>query len=187
MILPVRDNARRVPHPAPGSWHPDGNRRPPGTSELKKGRIRNCRSGAPCRRNLDCSAPAAQRPANNSENGSPPMRTKTHHLPDLDLCFDDWEGDGRPVIFLHATGFSRRCWRPMAAALAERCRPILVDLPGHGGSSGPATPVSWGHWLTVWAPSFRSRAGRMPSLSVIRLAGLRRSRLPAESAHRWRA
>lgn len=72
------------------------------------------------------------------------MRTKTHHLPDIDICFDDWEGDGRPVIFLHATGFSRGCWRPMAAALAERCRPILVDLPGHGGSSGPATPVSWG-------------------------------------------
>lgn len=71
------------------------------------------------------------------------MRTKVHHLEGHDICFDDWEGDGRPVVFLHATGFSRGCWRPMAAALEGRCRPILVDLPGHGGSSGPVEPVSW--------------------------------------------
>lgn len=72
------------------------------------------------------------------------MRTKVHHLKDHDICFDDWEGDGRPVVFLHATGFSRGCWRPMAAALEGRCRPILIDLPGHGGSSGPTEPITWG-------------------------------------------
>ncbi|MGD9934176.1 MAG: alpha/beta fold hydrolase [Dehalococcoidia bacterium] len=71
------------------------------------------------------------------------MKTLSARVGDVDLCFDDWGGSGRPVLFLHATGFSRGCWRPMASELAERCRPILVDLRGHGGSTALDRPYVW--------------------------------------------
>ena len=60
------------------------------------------------------------------------------------LALDEWSaGSGRPVLFLHATGFSRGVWRPMAAALVDRCRPLALDLRGHGGSSAPPPPYEW--------------------------------------------
>lgn len=71
------------------------------------------------------------------------MKTSYREVRGITLCFDDWETEGRPVIFMHATGFARGCWRPMAEALAGRCRPILVDLRGHGGSSKAEPPYLW--------------------------------------------
>lgn len=53
--------------------------------------------------------------------------------------------DTRTVAFLHATGFSRGVWRPVAAALAETT--VAVDLRGHGGSSHPPTPYRWSSFV----------------------------------------
>lgn len=61
----------------------------------------------------------------------------------VSICIDEWEGEGPPVVFLHATGFSRGCWRPMAEQLADLCRPVAVDLRGHGGSEASGAPYIW--------------------------------------------
>lgn len=63
--------------------------------------------------------------------------------PRVSLALDEWPGSGRPVLFLHANGLSRGCWRPMAARLAARCKPFAADLRGHGGSSTPPAPYQW--------------------------------------------
>jgi pimeloyl-ACP methyl ester carboxylesterase len=42
------------------------------------------------------------------------------------------------VLLLHGGGFDLRIWEHCAHALAARQRVISLDLPGHGGSKGPA-------------------------------------------------
>jgi len=49
---------------------------------------------------------------------------------------------GRPVLaahtvlLVHGAGGSRRQWEPFVSHLPPEFRPVLVDLPGHGDSSG---------------------------------------------------
>lgn len=62
---------------------------------------------------------------------------------EVTLAFDEWPANGPRVLFLHATGFSRGCWRPHARQLASRSQPTLVDLRGHGASSKPPAPYRW--------------------------------------------
>ena len=65
------------------------------------------------------------------------------------LALDDWsehaEGgaDARPVLFLHATGFTRGVWRTHARRLLSDCVPYAADLRGAGGSSRPEPPYLW--------------------------------------------
>src|ERR1051325_10915291 len=50
-------------------------------------------------------------------------------------------GSGVDVALLHGFGGAASNWALVAPALAERCRVLVPDLPGHGGSSalpGPA-------------------------------------------------
>ena len=62
-------------------------------------------------------------------------RTREVDLGEAVLVLDEWPGEGaRPVLFLHATGFTRGVWRPTAAALTDACHPIALDLRGHGAS-----------------------------------------------------
>ncbi len=62
-------------------------------------------------------------------------RTREIDVGEAVLVLDEWPGKGaRPVLFLHATGFTRGVWRPTAGALTDACRPIALDLRGHGGS-----------------------------------------------------
>ncbi|MGI9624770.1 MAG: alpha/beta fold hydrolase [Acidimicrobiales bacterium] len=49
----------------------------------------------------------------------------------------DYGGDGRPVIFAHATGFHGRYWDPICSKLGPAFRCITVDLRGHGDSEVP--------------------------------------------------
>jgi pimeloyl-ACP methyl ester carboxylesterase len=44
-------------------------------------------------------------------------------------------GAGEPVILVHGLGGAAANWALVAPALAERCRVLVPDLPGHGGSS----------------------------------------------------
>jgi pimeloyl-ACP methyl ester carboxylesterase len=50
-------------------------------------------------------------------------------------CFD--VGEGPPVLLLHGMGATKLSWMPLLAPLAERCRVIVPDLPGHGESAKP--------------------------------------------------
>ena len=55
-----------------------------------------------------------------------------------DPCADD--ADGRVVVLcVHGSSFGRGTWQPCLPALAAtgRYRPIALDQPGHGESSGP--------------------------------------------------
>ncbi len=67
------------------------------------------------------------------------------NLPAIDLAYDDrpGEGDGLPVVLLHAGIADRRMWRAQVPALqAHGHRTITVDLPGYGESPVPAGPFS---------------------------------------------
>ena len=60
----------------------------------------------------------------------------------------DATGQGEPLLVLHGTGGSRRHWRPVQPALAERHKVIAADLPGHGESDPPSagedhTPIGY--------------------------------------------
>jgi pimeloyl-ACP methyl ester carboxylesterase len=50
-------------------------------------------------------------------------------------------GDGPPLVLLHGLGGAASNWTELAPELAREHRVIVVDLPGHGGSSPlPALP-----------------------------------------------
>ena len=55
---------------------------------------------------------------------------------DVDLAYSD-EGQGPPVIFLHAFPLNRTTWAPQVAGLSDRYRVVTIDLRGHGESDAP--------------------------------------------------
>lgn len=52
-------------------------------------------------------------------------------------CLDRERGE--PVLCVHGFGGDKETWLMMAARLPSRLRPVLLDLPGHGGSD-PVAP-----------------------------------------------
>ncbi len=58
------------------------------------------------------------------------------HVNDVDLAYSD-EGQGAPIVFLHAFPLNRTTWEPQVAGLADRYRVITIDLRGHGESDAP--------------------------------------------------
>jgi 3-oxoadipate enol-lactonase len=52
------------------------------------------------------------------------------------------EGQGPPLVLLHAVGTSGAIWWQHIPRLAHRFRVLAVDLPGHGKSPMPKAPVS---------------------------------------------
>jgi pimeloyl-ACP methyl ester carboxylesterase len=50
-------------------------------------------------------------------------------------------GSGPSVALLHGLGGAASNWTLVAPALAERCRVLVPELPGHGGSSPLPAPV----------------------------------------------
>jgi lipase len=60
------------------------------------------------------------------------------------LSCQDWGGEGRPIVILHATGFLGRVYRPIALALRSSGHVYSYDQRGHGDSSRPADgDYSW--------------------------------------------
>jgi len=60
------------------------------------------------------------------------------------LSCQDWGGEGRPIVILHATGFLGRVYRPIALALRSTGHVYSYDQRGHGDSSRSADgDYSW--------------------------------------------
>ena len=54
----------------------------------------------------------------------------------VDLGYSD-EGQGAPVVLLHAFPLNRTMWAPQVDELQHRYRVITIDLRGHGESDAP--------------------------------------------------
>lgn len=60
---------------------------------------------------------------------------------DVELSVYEWQGEGDPVLLLHATGFHSRCWNQVVKQLPGR-HIYAVDLRFHG-HSGDEGEVDW--------------------------------------------
>ena len=56
------------------------------------------------------------------------------------LHWEEHPGDGPPMLFVHGFLSSRSQWRENLAPLAKICRPVVVELWGHGRSPAGASP-----------------------------------------------
>ena len=77
---------------------------------------------------------------------------------EINLSYGD-QGEGLPVIFIHAFPLNQKMWDPQVEFLKKTCRVITVDLRGFGDSSAPASLYS----LADMASDVR---GLMRSLSI---------------------
>ena len=68
-----------------------------------------------------------------------------------------------PVVFLHATGFSRGVWRPVARLLADAAPGIALDLRGHGNSDKPDSPYDW----PLFAEDVAAYVEQLPAEQVV--------------------
>lgn len=70
------------------------------------------------------------------------MRTR------MGLYYED-HGRGTPLILLHGHTLDHRMWDEFIPALAERCRVLAVDLPGHGQSEPLKPGITWSDHLAA--------------------------------------
>lgn len=63
----------------------------------------------------------------------------------VNLAFREWPGDAdRAVLAVHATGFCKEVWAPVAESLSTSgVRVVAIDQRGHGDSSLPASVGDW--------------------------------------------
>lgn len=78
------------------------------------------------------------------------MMPSNPFLPGFTVCFREIRGtrlrtfeagSGPTVALVHGFGGAASNWTLMAPALAQRCRVLVPELPGHGGSSPLPAPV----------------------------------------------
>ncbi len=61
---------------------------------------------------------------------------------DQRLAVWEWPGQGRPLLFAHATGFHGRGWDHIVSRFPGR-RVLSIEFRGHGRSSTPQPPIPW--------------------------------------------
>jgi pimeloyl-ACP methyl ester carboxylesterase len=66
----------------------------------------------------------------------------TNEEPRLHLA--GWDSEGPPVLLVHGMGAHTRWWDEVGEALAAACRPVALDLSGHGDSGWRADGVYTG-------------------------------------------
>lgn len=60
-------------------------------------------------------------------------------------------GSGPPVVLLHGVGLRAEAWNAQIGPLAQHCRVIALDLPGHGESALPRQCISVSHYTALIA------------------------------------
>jgi pimeloyl-ACP methyl ester carboxylesterase len=73
----------------------------------------------------------------------PVLESRRVSVGDLSLRYLDFGGGGRPLLFLHATGFHAHVWVPYARRFAVGRRVLCLDQRGHGESDKPRTGYRW--------------------------------------------
>jgi len=58
----------------------------------------------------------------------------------MQLHFEVHDGEGPYLLLVHGFLMSRAQWQPNLAALSQVCRPVVVELWGHGHSPAPEDP-----------------------------------------------
>jgi len=59
----------------------------------------------------------------------------------MQLHFEVHDGEGPYLLLVHGFLMSRAQWRENLVALSQVCRPVVVELWGHGRSPAPEDPV----------------------------------------------
>jgi pimeloyl-ACP methyl ester carboxylesterase len=62
------------------------------------------------------------------------------------LAYERCPGPSPGVLFVHATGFCKEVWRPVASEMESDTSWVAIDQPGHGDSTRPPLPI---HWSTI--------------------------------------
>ncbi|MEH6517107.1 MAG: alpha/beta hydrolase [Halioglobus sp.] len=117
------------------------------------------------------------------------MRAQPKHyelkLHDVTLLVHEWEGQGDPILMLHATGFHSRCWDQIIMLLPN-AHIYAVDLRFHGASGA--------HGNVDWQLMARDIEQLIDSLDLQRVLGVGHSlgghlaaRVAAERIERFRA
>src|SRR6478672_7352834 len=72
-----------------------------------------------------------------------PSRSERQPRPMHQLHIETHGNDGPHLLLVHGFLMSRAQWLPNLQALSEVCRPVVVELLGHGRSSAPSDPASY--------------------------------------------
>lgn len=84
----------------------------------------------------------------------------------IHLAYSD-QGQGTPLVFIHAFPLSRAMWHPQVQVFAKEYRVITVDLRGHGESDAPM----WRYTLDQFADDLNALLAHL-SLSQAVFIGL---------------
>jgi pimeloyl-ACP methyl ester carboxylesterase len=93
----------------------------------------------------------------------PPVRTPSGVRLASEVSSTADSRGARPLVFLHATGFSRGVWRPVARRLADVAPGIALDLRGHGDSGKPEPPYRW----SLFAQDVAAYVEQLPAGQVV--------------------
>lgn len=88
----------------------------------------------------------------------------------IDLAYSD-QGQGQPLVFLHAFPLNRSMWEPQVRELSKEFRVVTLDLRGHGESDAPM----WRYTLDQFAEDLQGLLGflriRQPVLAGLSMGG----------------
>ena len=96
-----------------------------------------------------------------------PLRKKMT-LPDGEVSYLEWEADGPPLHFAHATGFNAETYRALLTPLQGRFRITAADMRGHGFSTLTAVPGMQTGWTIYGEDLAKVVAELSPDAPVIR-------------------
>ncbi len=65
-------------------------------------------------------------------------------MTELEISWELHDGDGPPCLMIHGALGSRSYWNENLDALAAVCRPVSIELWGHGNSPTPEDPDAYG-------------------------------------------
>ncbi len=82
-----------------------------------------------------------KRKVNESNDHTP--QTRTLNLGDAEIPYLIYEGEGPPLLFLHATGFHPWLWHPLARELADRYRIIAPSFCDHRVAAPEEGGLNW--------------------------------------------